>query len=100
MPYIKKETRKRLDTYINELVQHMALIDAGVGELNYVITRIALGMKPERYADMNGIVGALECAKMEFYRRKAVPYEDKKIAENGDVPGYEYIDRNISPKSC
>lgn len=31
------------------------------------------------------IGGAIECAKLEFYRRVAAPYEDKKIAENGDV---------------
>ena len=37
------------------------------------------------YATINDIVGACEGAKMEFYRRVAVPYEDIKIAENGDV---------------
>jgi len=30
-------------------------------------------------------VGALRCAWNEFYRRKAGPYEDTKIEENGDV---------------
>jgi len=30
-------------------------------------------------------IGALECAKLELYRRVAAPYEDTKIAENGDV---------------
>ena len=30
-------------------------------------------------------VGALDGAAREFYRRVAVPYEDKKIKENGDV---------------
>jgi hypothetical protein len=37
------------------------------------------------YQTINDIVGALEGAKLEFYRRVAVPYEDKKIIENGDV---------------
>jgi len=31
------------------------------------------------------VLGALEGAKQEFYRRKVVQYEENKIAENGDV---------------
>jgi len=31
------------------------------------------------------VIGALEACKLEFYRRAVVPYEDKKIKENGDV---------------
>jgi hypothetical protein len=30
-------------------------------------------------------MGVLESAKLELYRRKIAPYEDDKIAENGDV---------------
>jgi hypothetical protein len=30
-------------------------------------------------------VGAIECCKLEFYRRVAAPYEDRKIKTNGDV---------------
>ena len=37
------------------------------------------------YAEINRIIGALECAKLEIYRRLAVPYEDEKIILNGDV---------------
>lgn len=29
-------------------------------------------------------LGALECCKLEFYRRVAAPYEDSKIKSNGD----------------
>ncbi len=31
------------------------------------------------------VLGALECAKMEFYRRVAAPYEREAMAKNGDV---------------
>ena len=31
------------------------------------------------------LIGVLECAKLELYRRVAAPYEDDKIDENGDV---------------
>lgn len=40
---------------------------------------------PLSYADINEAIGALECAKLELYRRIAVPYENRKLAENGDV---------------
>lgn len=38
-----------------------------------------------RYQDINDIMGAIEGAKLEFYRRIAAPYENEKITENGDV---------------
>ena len=37
------------------------------------------------YAEFNEAIGAIECAKLELYRRMLAPYEDRKIAENGDV---------------
>lgn len=60
------------------------------GSLNYLLTQICQQYIEAseislNYRTINEIVGALECAKLEFYRRMAVPYEDKKIAENGDV---------------
>jgi hypothetical protein len=34
------------------------------------------------------VLGAMEAAKLEFYRRIVSPYEDEKIALHGDVePG-------------
>ena len=57
------------------------------GNLNYLITRLCLMYlgKDYNYAMINSAIGALECAKQELYRRIAIPYEDKKIKENGDV---------------
>lgn len=61
------------------------------GELNYAITKMAIDYFKRvggRYQQVNDILGALEGAKLEFYRRLVAPYEDKKIIENGDVyPG-------------
>jgi hypothetical protein len=34
---------------------------------------------------MNDIIGVLEAAKTEFYRRIIAPYEDIKIQDNGDM---------------
>jgi hypothetical protein len=37
------------------------------------------------YQRINDVMGALEGAKLELYRRTATPYEDEKIKTNGDV---------------
>ena len=58
------------------------------GELNYALTRLAqryLEAKGLRYSTLNEIMGVFTCAAQEFYRRWAIPYEDLKIQENGDV---------------
>jgi hypothetical protein len=57
------------------------------GELNYMISRLLKNYwdSHHNYQGINDIVGALEGARMEFYRRIAVPYENQKIFENGDV---------------
>lgn len=58
------------------------------GELNFVISTIIneyLSIKGKSYKNINEVVGALECAKLELYRRIAAPYEDIKIHSNGDV---------------
>ena len=59
------------------------------GELNFALTIIVDKYLQNRgglrYAHINEVVGALECAKLELYRRVAAPYEDQKIKESGDV---------------
>jgi hypothetical protein len=57
------------------------------GHLNFQITELIKGYweTNQNYQGINDIIGALEGAKLEFYRRVAAPYEDKKIKENGDV---------------
>jgi len=83
MPYITQERRAQLDSDIVNLV---FVMEKDHGVCNYVITRLLdLVLQPRNYADINGVIGVLECAKLEFYRRAAAPYEDQKIKENGDV---------------
>jgi hypothetical protein len=58
------------------------------GELNFQITAVIkdyLDRQELAYTTINDILGALEGAKMEFYRRVAVPYEAMKARENGDI---------------
>ena len=88
MPYIKPEIRAELDKHIDELLWHVNNHCGRAGNLNYVMTRLINGLLAIRgygYTDLNEFIGALECCKLELYRRLAAPYEDKKCAENGDV---------------
>ena len=84
MPYIKNTDRSRLDPLINSVRQNQI---ETAGELNYAITCMIIEYfkSNNNYQGINDIVGALEGAKMEFYRRAVAPYEDNKIDENGDV---------------
>lgn len=80
MPYIKQERRQAIQSGAEP---------QDAGELNFAITIVVdkyLQNKGGlRYAHINEVVGAMECAKLELYRRIAVPYEDQKIKESGDV---------------
>ena len=60
--------------------------DIRQGVFNYVITRLAIELIGNpKYSKINDVVGAMECCKLELYRRMAANYEDKKASENGDV---------------
>ncbi len=79
MPYIHPE--RRLDLAVT-------CLPATEGELNYLLTSCVkqyLLQHEDSYSTFNAVVGALESAKQEFYRRKVVPLEQEKIQENGDV---------------
>ena len=86
MPYIEGNLRTAFDPWLDKL-------DGKIwspGELNYVITRLIddfLDSAPT-YETYNAAVGVLACAQAELYRRRVVPYEDKKCLENGDVFRY------------
>ncbi len=58
------------------------------GQLNFLITKLCvqyLSANDLSYQRINDVMGALECAKQEFYIRVAIPYEQKKWKANGDV---------------
>lgn len=81
MPYI---------TALQRCLMDMGKMPENVGELNYEITRLVDWFLKQRpgglnYENLNAVVGVLECAKLELYRRLAAPYEDQKIQQNGDV---------------
>ena len=88
MPYIKRGVRGLYNGYIrnitNSLNRRKKLTDIS-GELNYIITKILLDTNPRRYKDYNSLIGVLECAKLELYRKKIAIYEDIAAAENGEI---------------
>jgi hypothetical protein len=89
MPYIPQSDRPQYDGLIADLARLLAAQPAEKrkGHANYVITQVlrhAWGAG-ESYSNHADVIGALECAKLEVYRRFVGPYEDKAIAKNGDV---------------
>ncbi len=82
MPYIQQGERPDIDSAIDQLnIEHC-------GQLNYAISMIIkeyLKRHGNNYSNINEVIGVLECAKLEVYRRTAAPYEDIKIKENGDI---------------
>ena len=92
MPYINNTYGRRDeldDAMRNEPPQN-------VGELNYKISQLVLGYcfnQGLNYQCINDVMGVLECVKSEFYARIARPYEEKKIAENGDLTLFNILGR-------
>lgn len=86
MPYIKPEDRANFSF---PLVTAINQTEIGTpGNLNYLITMLCKKFLSEgkaNYERHNAVIGVLESAKLEWYRRRVSPYEDEKIAENGDV---------------
>lgn len=79
MPYITEEDRQAIAD---------GHYPTNAGQLNYL-----LALEVDQYIEDNGlsyqtlndIAGVLSCLDKEIYRRITVPYEDIKIATNGEV---------------
>lgn len=88
MPYITKEDRVVADESLH--LAGINFIPRNAGELNFIVSSFIanyIRAKGLKYANLNEMVGALECAKMELNRVIIGPYEDEKIQENGGVYG-------------
>lgn len=89
MPYITEERKERIE------IPHVL----NVGELTYVIDRMAEELAWQmagydfdklRYESLASVRGAINNAADEFYRRVIAPFEDGKIAKNGDIFVYPH----------
>lgn len=102
MPYIKQEKREVLDPVIDDLVDKLRELqsddpqDNVQGNLNYFLSCVLDRVYNKNYQEVNNAVGMMICATLEYYRRLAVPYENQKIFENGDV--YEHTVDNPDSK--
>ncbi len=86
MPYILPQDRKRVDANLGIFGTDWAPENAG--QLNYLVSTFMqnyLDVNGLDYHNVNEMVGALECMKLELYRLVAGPYEDIKAAANGPV---------------
>lgn len=106
MPYIDQDRRKKLDDSIAKITLSLkSLLEEEnvfnkdkisnedflklLGDLNYCFSRIISGLMTDvSYSKIAMITGVLENIKQEYYRRVAVPYEDQKINQNGDIKEY------------
>lgn len=80
MPYISWMARAQL--------RHGYRHPSTPGELNFIIVQVIEEYRRtmgDGYRTFSEITGALECSKLEFYRRVVAPYEDRARDENGEV---------------
>lgn len=87
MPYITKDDREKYNIHIRTLnneIDRLNPYDIS-GHLNYIITKLLINTNPKKYYEYNTLIGVLESAKLELYRRKIAPYENLKCELNGDV---------------
>ena len=92
MPYIPNSQRADIDADLLEL--GLDFTPENAGELNYITTEFInnhLNTHGLCYANLNAMIGALECCKMELYRMIGALYEDAKALENGAV--YTALDK-------
>jgi hypothetical protein len=84
MPYIENEKRLELNPIIETLAEKINTIST----LNYALTNLCLKFLNRSvlsYTALNEIIGVLESAKLEFYRKTVADYENEKCDLNGEV---------------
>ena len=93
MPYIPQNDRDNARTKLSN--DNLFFTPENAGELNFVISNFIdnyLEKHGVRYRYINEMIGALECCKLELYRRIASPYEDVVMRKNGDAYATEIED--------
>jgi hypothetical protein len=91
MPYIPQSRRDSINSELMDDSRDEGGLNwtpQNAGDLNYLVTCFIDNYLIEhgvRYAAINEFIGALECCKLELYRKIAAPYEEMKEKENGGV---------------
>jgi hypothetical protein len=94
MPYVSQEREEELKPFVEALSKQVST----AGDMNHVFSVLLLKTNPVCYDDYNRLIGILECAKLEFYHRAVRVYEDRKIAENGDIYRRYPVGSIVAPK--
>jgi hypothetical protein len=84
MPYIPPNRRTAFDRSLETLAEAIT----SEGELNYCIYKLSCLLVDRlgaSYDNLSLCSSAMEHAKLEWYRRRVVPYEEEKIRQNGDI---------------
>ena len=107
MPYISMKHRQSLDPLIDKLAlqivheaQALEYDGAFAGLLNYTCTSLALKVVRQQFGAMRYWIIALLSGTFknigdEFYRRIALPYENRQIEKSGDVDLYREYEHEI-----
>ena len=107
MPYISQKHRQVLDPFIDELAwqisreaEGLAYDGACAGLLHYVCIRLALKVVRQQFGSMRYwlialLTGTFKNIADEFYRRIAVPYEERQLEKSGDVDLYREYELEI-----
>ena len=88
MPYIPQDKRKELEDKMEDLFSHINSSELSIGEINFIISSILnkyMKASNFNYALCNSLIGVLECAKLELYRKVVAEYEEVKISQNGSL---------------
>lgn len=96
MPYIPASTRETVDPVLDPLLDLIRRLQSDMvtnpltpSILGYIYFKLLMthAERPGRgrFMDIASAIGTLDSAKMEFYRRHVIPYEDIKKSDNGDT---------------
>jgi hypothetical protein len=89
MPYITQRDRDRIKKdAMNPDPDFLFPPLYNGGELNYLISNLCAQYIRDhglRYKNISDVIGALEGAKQEFFRKVVNPYENLKEMQNGGV---------------
>jgi len=101
MPYVPKHLKAlvdedllKLNTTLTEYSRGAENDDTALADvtplLNYIFNILALSAymnipREARYRHLERIMGLFESAKLEFWRRVVVPYEEEAKGVNGDI---------------
>ena len=97
MPYIPQTRRDEINFELLDDSRDECGLEwtpQNAGDLNFLVTCFIdnyLLKNVTRYANINEMIGALECCKLELYRKIAAPYENLKEVENGAVYQSEVV---------